>query len=499
MNSKRITHCFKKGITINQVVMVFSMTLTLFAIAVGNSVAATYYIAPGGSDSNPGTITQPWLNPSKVNNTTFAPGDTIYFRAGTYDISAYSASFSCPAIHPNAATSGTVSQPITIAAYPGETVYLDGKNVIAGGMIGICATLSNYITFDGFNLINPKVGPGVDIFGVNANVNMPLSDRVVGTVAQNFNICCLYDPSTVSNNVNAVRLEGTTGTVIRNNIMHNIHSANGGGNATGVTLYFTDHVTIEHNEIYDAEIGIHPKSIAVSTIIRYNYLHDFTSTGYELLNVGSSQVVDGNQFYNNIIFNTGGAIYFDYTSSPITNNLVYNNTIVGYRNNAYNWGNYNGTGGLEAPGTFYNNLSYRTVAEASYGDFFDYNCLATTHNIAILDYNLYFTTFGSLLFNPGVRNCSANYTTLAAWQTASGLEAHSIQANPLFVGPLTSPTPATAFKLQTGSPAIGAGRVGGVSTGAVVDIGAYPTGTEVIGLTTSNPKAPSSPTGLTIQ
>ncbi|MGE5314206.1 MAG: right-handed parallel beta-helix repeat-containing protein [Acidobacteriota bacterium] len=43
----------------------------------------SYYVASNGSDSNNGTSTStPWKSISKVNSTTFASGDAIYFRAG---------------------------------------------------------------------------------------------------------------------------------------------------------------------------------------------------------------------------------------------------------------------------------------------------------------------------------------------------------------------------------------------------------------------------------
>ena len=65
--------------------------------------------------------------------------------------------------------------------------------------------------------------------------------------------------------------------------------------------------------------------------------------------------------------------------------------------------------------------------------------------------------------------------------------------DPLFVGPLTV---ATGFKLQTASPAKDAGRVGGLSTGAAVSMGAYATGTECIGLETLCVAPPPPPPDL---
>ena len=48
-----------------------------------NAVAATYYVSPSGSDSNPGSSAQPWRTVQKAANAA-AAGDTVMVRAGTY-------------------------------------------------------------------------------------------------------------------------------------------------------------------------------------------------------------------------------------------------------------------------------------------------------------------------------------------------------------------------------------------------------------------------------
>lgn len=45
--------------------------------------AATYYVAPGGSDQNPGTQERPFASMAK-GQAAAGPGDTVYFRGGTY-------------------------------------------------------------------------------------------------------------------------------------------------------------------------------------------------------------------------------------------------------------------------------------------------------------------------------------------------------------------------------------------------------------------------------
>src|SRR5450759_2963509 len=72
----------------------------------------TYYVSTTGSDTNPGTLSQPWKTIQKAVNTVVA-GDTIYVRGGQYDGIKNGWSFK---------NSGTSSQPITLTNSPGEQV-----------------------------------------------------------------------------------------------------------------------------------------------------------------------------------------------------------------------------------------------------------------------------------------------------------------------------------------------------------------------------------------
>jgi hypothetical protein len=76
-------------------------------------LAVTFYVATGGSDLYPGTLAQPWRTIQHAADVV-QPGDTIYVRAGTY------------AEEVTIAVSGASSNPIMFAAYPGETVTIDG-------------------------------------------------------------------------------------------------------------------------------------------------------------------------------------------------------------------------------------------------------------------------------------------------------------------------------------------------------------------------------------
>jgi parallel beta helix pectate lyase-like protein/fibronectin type III domain protein len=79
---------------------------------------AVFYVSPAGSDSNPGTLAQPWKTLKKTIGA-LLPGQTAYLRAGVYQ---EQLSGSCGTAYNKLywTRSGTVSQPITISGYPGE-------------------------------------------------------------------------------------------------------------------------------------------------------------------------------------------------------------------------------------------------------------------------------------------------------------------------------------------------------------------------------------------
>jgi hypothetical protein len=80
------------------------------------SNGTVYYVAPTGTDSNPGTQSQPWQTIQKAADTLVA-GDTVYVRAGTYEEQVIPLN------------SGSAGNYITYAAYPGETVTIDGHRL----------------------------------------------------------------------------------------------------------------------------------------------------------------------------------------------------------------------------------------------------------------------------------------------------------------------------------------------------------------------------------
>jgi hypothetical protein len=90
--------------------------LVLAALTCARAIAATYYVATNGSDSNAGTSNAPFATPQKaVTLSTLAAGDTIYIRSGTYNLNSQ--------VKPG--KTGTAANPIKLWAFPGETPIFD--------------------------------------------------------------------------------------------------------------------------------------------------------------------------------------------------------------------------------------------------------------------------------------------------------------------------------------------------------------------------------------
>jgi len=79
----------------------------------------TYYVAPHGSDSNPGTREQPWASPG-YGSRQLRPGDTLIILGGRYILSEYDADILTP-------PSGTPEAWITIQGEPGNRPILAGR------------------------------------------------------------------------------------------------------------------------------------------------------------------------------------------------------------------------------------------------------------------------------------------------------------------------------------------------------------------------------------
>jgi hypothetical protein len=242
------------------------------------------------------------------------------------------------------------------------------------------------------------------------------------------------------------------------------HNPSDNWNGSCVKLYNTDRVTAEYCDFSNAAAGFYDKGGYATygqrdTVVRYCYIHDLT--GSDVVLPGFDNGVTGtSRIYNNVLVAKSGI-------NPINE---------GFRQGDIAF--YNNTMSITAGGggafllrtinskltTFYNNLLVRNGYSPDWrGDLW----IDSAAVCPVLDYNCYDAS--AIRVTVGASSSPA-YTSLASWKSASGKDAASFQANPLFTN---TGTGAARYQLQAGSPCKNTGRVGGTSGGAVTDIGAW--------------------------
>jgi hypothetical protein len=472
---------------------------------------ATFYVSKSGKDTNSGSYTAPWLTIQHAAKSVSA-GATVYVETGVYNESVTFPS------------SGTASNPITFASYPGETAVIDGTGVSCctsnppssgnetQGLINIVN--QSYITLNGFEIRN-------------------------------------YTTSKAALTPAGIWITGSgSGVQLLNNLVHNITTTSQkNGNAFGVAVYGTSstpitNLTISGNQVYDLKTG-ESESVNVDGNVTYfsitnNIVHDNDNigidaigfegvgpTGYDQSKYGE---ISGNTVYNISAINNPGegnsydadGLYCDgcayvtferntvyacdlnmeaasehktHDSSYVTirNNLFYDANTVGISIGGYA----KSVGGSDhvvvVNNTLYNNNTKNEGAEFQIqynappgnGNIFENNIVyAGTENVWIYSYvsgstatanwNLYYSTAGYVQGTSIDWGGKYNYKTYAAYQSGSGEDADSPNANPLFVN-LTSTPP--NLDVATDSPAVNAG-----STSLPCSVG-YCNGTSIYGST----------------
>lgn len=100
--------------------------LGIFLLVLPILSATNYYVATNGSDSNPGTLSQPFKTITHGLGT-IQNGDSLYIRAGTYYLMNES-----PVYYPFTRSGATSTSNITITNYPGEWPVLLGSTNSSG-------------------------------------------------------------------------------------------------------------------------------------------------------------------------------------------------------------------------------------------------------------------------------------------------------------------------------------------------------------------------------
>lgn len=280
--------------------------ISLFILSSATMFAATYYVDSNvGNDANSGTsVTSPWSTISKVNGTTFNPGDQILFKKGTTWFNTTL----------NVTSSGTSTAPIVYGSYgSGELPVLDGTRTLQN----ICLSdAKDYVTIQEIRFINAngegtvriKNGTGVKVqnceFLITAHGGVFLQATVNAFVLNNK----MWTPEgNLAKQTDGVYIQRTTGTIVDgNNIV--ISNTNLDEHCDGIQSFQDTDVTI-----------------------RNNYIEQINLKTYNSQGIYMTEGSGTNFFYNNVVKcpNTHSSV-MGYDNITTTGTVrAYGNTLIG--------------------------------------------------------------------------------------------------------------------------------------------------------------------------
>lgn len=188
--------------------------------------AAEYYVSPFGSDSNPGTIDQPFGSINRGQQAA-SPGDTVWLRGGVYEYNA-GAGASANAVLFN--KSGTPGNRINYWAFPGEQPVFDFFNYQPVERIRGFSVTADYLHFKGLELRGVQQ--------IITNVNESWAIRVEGG-GGDFNI---FEELDLHHNEGPGLFiaNGGNNLVLNSDSHHNYDPDRGGENADGFGSHSND-------------------------------------------------------------------------------------------------------------------------------------------------------------------------------------------------------------------------------------------------------------------
>jgi hypothetical protein len=466
------------------------------------ALGTTYYVSTSGSDSNPGTFSEPWLTIQHAASTVTA-GDTVYVREGVYN-----EVVTIP-------VSGSESSGyITFSSYPGELATVDGTGLsIPHGQWGLFTIQSqSYIVINGFEVRNystsstADVPLGIYIFGAGSNLQIlnnhihnisttakgcnanafgmtvygteaPASVNslaIIGNELDHLTLGCSESLSVdgnveyfaITNNlvhdnnnigIDAIGFEGVSSNPkydqarygeIRGNTVYNITSYGNPayGNqyaADGIYVDGGTQITIEQNLIHNVDLGIemaseHKNHDTNYVTARNNVIYSDNSNGISIGGYAS---------------NVGGTDHV-----TIVNNTLYGNDAKK-----------TGSGEFQIQFHATSNIFENNIAYATTQALFLNNFTRTPPNPVTIDYNLYYSTVGAT--NGQWVWQGKTYTGYSTYLSKTGLDSHSPPfSNPEFISLGTPPD----LDIEPTSPAVNAGTNLGSKVVGTVDFLGHP-------------------------
>jgi parallel beta-helix repeat protein len=427
----------------------FSCTAGAKTLVVNNGMTAA-------ADTNVGTTAAPYKTISAAVQVA-QPGDTVTVMAGTYTELTSASDVSIIGVQVREV--GTAAAPVMIQAQsPGSVIINQNSKGVGFEIMN-----SSYVTINGF-VIQNCYGGGIHMEEGAASNHVVVENNTI-------NHC----DGPAGGNVGGIYIGGCTNCTITNNSINDIKV---GGvyymNAAGIHGYSQANCTLSNNLITNAYTGIfHKRSSGQTGLLITNNSISGVTYGIMYSVGGAGDPPHENQrVFNNIINASSIGIYAPVyeTSSPSQGLTIQHNVFLG--GNAINEWGYDGV-------VVQDNIFYNLTADA-----IDTQKGTWKSELTTMSNNLFYT--GGTFYLQEYGSGAAQYSSVSSFLSATGFPATNKVANPMFVAPTSS-----NYQLASGSPAIGAAHDG-------TNIGAYPTGKEVIGLLSAPTSTSSTGTTTTV-
>jgi hypothetical protein len=420
---------------------------------------AEYYVSMTGSDQNPGSITQPWKTFRKAVETMLG-GDTVYIRGGTYN----------EPVKINYKTN-TTGQYLTLAAYPGEEVIVDGTGIVIDynqeGLIYVKRT--DYVRISGLKVQHSN-GAGIYIGYANHVIveNNQTYDTVKSGIStwgatnvvidsNDIALACNPHPNYPMSEEN-ISVDNTSNFEIKNNYVHKASNiADGSSGGEGINVKDGSSFGKVHNNVVHLDERADGKPS--------------NRLGFGLDAWNNANGTHDIEYYNNVSYNNYvGFIVSSEQGGPVENikvynNIAYNNASAGF---AVVW--WSGTkDGTKKNIQFFNNVSYHN------GIGFE-NTSPKNQNVVVRNNIFSQNTTPVQLLSGSEGQFTIDHNLF--YESGGTYGTNTVIGDPKFINPVEA-----NFQLQSSSPAIDAGSslnapdtdFAGNSRprGAGYDIGAY--------------------------
>jgi parallel beta-helix repeat protein len=371
--------------------------------------APTLYVAKGNancSDGGSGTAAQPFCTIKPAASRVVA-GQTVLVNSGTYNETV------------TVSSSGTASAPINFVAAVGATATVTGATT--GNANAFYISGRSYVTVQGFN-VTGTVSDGIVVknssnITIRGNHVSSAGQPVQGKVAK------------------GIRLDGATDSIVATNTVDS--NSDYGIYLVGSTRdQVVDNRVFANARVFErAASGIRLHS-SPSNTISSNVSHDNEDSGIECVTGSNNNLVVNNVTYNN---GDHGIDNLASTGQRVISNTVYKNVTAGIN-----------VEGTSTGATIANNISVDNGigSTRTRGDI---RVDSASTSGTTMDYDLVYLSTPDVIL---IWN-SVNYTSLAAFKSATGRETRGTQADPKWTSPGGGD-----FHLTAGSPAIDSANSG---------------------------------------